>query len=93
MKRFDWNEAKNTKLKIERGIGFEEIQSALEEGMLLDNIVHPNKNRYPHQRIFIVALNGHAFLIPFVEDDEKIFLKTIYPSSKYTKKYIIGGKQ
>lgn len=93
VKRIEWNEAKNIKLKIERGISFEEVQSALEEGYLLDNIAHPNKKDHPNQRILVVAINNYAFLVPFVEDEEKIVLKTIYPSSKFTKKYIIGGKK
>lgn len=88
VKRLDWNEAKNTRLKIDRGIGFEEIQSTLEEGNLLGNIAHPNQKKYPGQRIFAVALNGYAFLVPFIEDEDKIFLKTIYPSRKFTKIYI-----
>ena len=92
MKRLEWNEAKNTRLKIERDISFEKIQAALEGGNLLDNIAHPNQELHPGQRVFVIAINGYVFLVPFIEDKDKIFLKTIYPSSKYTKKYIIGDK-
>lgn len=89
MKRLDWNEAKNTWLKIERGIGFENIQTAIEEGKLLDNIARPNRKRYPEQRVLVVIVENYVFLVPFVEDDEKLFLKTIYPSRKFTRTYLI----
>lgn len=89
MKYFDWDENKNTKLKEERDIGFEDIVIALDEDRLLDVLLHPNREMYAHQRIFVIEVQGYAYLVPFVEDDEKIFLKTIIPSRKATKKYII----
>ena len=93
MKYFDWNEDKNRLLKIEREVSFEDVLLAIESGNLLDVIEHPKKKRYPGQRIFIVNINNYAYLVPFVEDEKKIFLKTIIPSRKATKKYIIkGGK-
>ncbi len=58
---------------------------------LLDTIEHPNKKKYQNQRIFIVEINDYAYLVPFVEDERIIFLKTIIPSRKMTKKYL-GGK-
>ena len=91
MKRFDWNDAKNLQLKVKQGIGFDEVYAALEDGGLLDNIPHPNQKRYPAQRIFIIEIDNYAFLVPFVEDEEKIFLKTLYPSRKFTKKYLTKG--
>ena len=92
-KYFDWNDAKSLQLKARYGISFEEIYAALEEGELLDKIPHPNQKRYPKQQIFIVKVGSYAFLVPFVEDKEKIFLKTLYPSRKFTKKYLTkGGK-
>lgn len=87
MKYFDWNALKSTKLQVERGICFEDIVAAIDENKLLDTIFHPNQQLYPGQRIFIVEVEEYVFLIPFVEDEEKIFLKTIYPSRKYTMKY------
>lgn len=75
-------------LKTERGIGFEDIQAAIEEGKILTDIDHPQKQRYPGQRVFIVEFDGYAYAVPYVEDDIKIFLKTIYPSRKMTKKYL-----
>ncbi|NIM14344.1 MAG: DUF4258 domain-containing protein [Candidatus Aminicenantes bacterium] len=88
MKRFEWNKEKSELLRKERGISFEEIINALKEGKLLDRYKHPNEERYCHQEIFVVEIKGNAYLVPFVEDEEKYFLKTIYRSRKATKKYI-----
>ena len=88
MKRIEWNELKNAKLKSIRGICFEDAQTAIEEGAVLDDVIHPNQKRYKNQRIFIIKLNNYACLVPYVEDDEKIFLKTVIPNSKATKKYL-----
>ena len=88
MKRLDWNEVKNTWLKIKRGISFEDVQTAIDEGKLLDNVAHPNQRQHKGQRVLVVVIENYVFLIPFVEDDEKLFLKTIYPSRKFTRKYL-----
>ena len=88
MKFFDWNELKNIHLKVERGICFEDIQTAIEEGKVLADIDHPQKSRYPNQRVFVVEFGNYVYIVPYVEDDIKIFLKTIYPSRKMTKKYL-----
>ena len=89
MKYFDWDEEKNTKLKGEREVSFEEVVDAIEDNRVLDRIDHPNKKRYPNQKIMIVKINDYAYLVPFVENEEKIFFKTIIPSRKMTKKYLI----
>ncbi len=86
MKYFDWDEEKNQKLKEERDIGFEDIVIAIDEGRLLVTLGHPKR---PNQKIYIVNVEDYAYMVPFVEDKEKRFLKTIYPSRKMTKKYII----
>lgn len=88
MKLFDWSDEKNQALKKERGITFEEIIYHLTHDDLIDTIEHPNKEKYPGQRIFIVNVEGYIFLVPFVEDSESIFLKTIIPSRKLTKHYL-----
>ena len=88
MKYFDWNENKNQWLKKERHISFEAVVNYLEEGKILDKINHPNVERYPNQRIFVVAHENYAYLVPFVEDDTTVFLKTIIPSRKATEKYL-----
>lgn len=90
MRYFDWSPEKNELLKRERGIGFEEILEIIEEGRVLDIMQNPNKKLYPHQKIFVVEINAYAYLVPFVEDAERIFLKTIIPSRKATQKYIIN---
>ena len=89
MKYFDWDQKKNEELQEERDIGFEDVIIAIEEGNILDIVEHPKKSKYPNQRIFIIAISSYAYLVPFAEDEKKIFLKTIIPSRKATKKYII----
>ena len=89
MKYFDWNENKNKILKLERGVGFEDVLIAIESDHILAIVENQRKNKYPNQKIFVVNINNYAYLIPFIEDDEKIFLKTIIPSRKATKKYIV----
>ncbi|OHA65871.1 MAG: toxin [Candidatus Wildermuthbacteria bacterium RIFCSPHIGHO2_12_FULL_45_9] len=88
MKYLDWDPEKNELLKWERGVSFEDVLVAIEEGYLLDIVEHANKDKYPHQKVFIVCVGGYAYLVPFVEDDEKVFLKTIIPSRKATKQYL-----
>ena len=88
MKYFDWDEEKNQKLKEERGISFADIQIAFEEDRVLDVIDHPNKKKYANQQMLIVEIEDYVYLVPFVEDEDKYFLKTIFPSRKMTKKYL-----
>lgn len=88
MKRFEWDPEKNKKLKAGRGIGFEEIKKAIESGNLLDEVDHPNKAKYPNQKMYVVKFKEYVYLVPFVEDEEKCFLKTLYPSRKEAKKYL-----
>jgi hypothetical protein len=90
MKPYDWNDEKNEWLRQERDVTFEDIVFHLSQGGLLDTIEHPNQQQYPGQKIFIVNVEGYAYLVPFVEDDEMIFLKTIIPSRKMTKQYLGG---
>lgn len=90
MKVFNWSPEKNLRLIEERGRSFEEVVFHIERGLLLDDIVHPNISEYPHQRIFMVAIEGYVYLVPYVEDDEQLFLKTIIPSRKFTKLYLRG---
>ena len=88
MKYFAWDEAKNQRLKAERGLGFEEIVFHIERGDLLDILEHSNQERYAGQRIFVVRRDDYVYLVPFVEDDRCVFLKTIIPSRKATKQYL-----
>jgi len=93
VKPFEWNEEKNQKLKKQRAISFKEVLIAQKEGRWLDVLDHPNKKRYANQKIAIVAIKGYAYIVPFVEDEEKLFLKTMIPSRKMTKKYLKGGEK
>ena len=76
---------------VER-ITFEEIVFHLTHAGLLDVIQHPNQKQYPGQRIFVVEVEGYAYIVPFVETDSGVFMKTIIPSRKMTKRYL-GGDQ
>lgn len=88
MSYFDWSEKKNMFLKQERDICFEDIVIAIAEGRLVDIVEHPNVKRYPNQKLLIVEIDRYVYLVPFVEDTEKIFLKTIIPSRTATKRYL-----
>ncbi|RQD58787.1 MAG: BrnT family toxin [Desulfonatronovibrio sp. MSAO_Bac4] len=90
MKIYNWNSEKNQELIIGRGVSFEEAIFHIEHGELLDEIAHPNSD-YPNQRIFIVCIKEYVYLVPYVESDDEVFLKTIIPSRKFTKKYLGGG--
>jgi hypothetical protein len=89
MKPFRWNHHKNELLKKERSISFEEIALAMEANGLLDVLVHPNSQRYPGQSILVVTLDGYVYLVPFVEEAEYFFLKTVIPSRKATRDYLL----
>ena len=88
MKPFRWNHDKNEALKIERSISFEEIVLAIEADGLLDELRHPNTDKHPNQFVLVVALDDYAYLVPYVEEDEYYFLKTIIPSRKATRDYL-----
>ncbi|MHC4325516.1 MAG: BrnT family toxin [Planctomycetota bacterium] len=92
MRYFDWSTDKNERLKEQRDITFEEIVFHILHDGLLDVLEHPNKEQYPGQRIFVVDVEGYVYLIPFVEIEESVFLKTIIPSRKMTKKYLKGDQ-
>lgn len=88
---FNWNEDKNMELKKARGISFEEIIICINNGQILDILEHPNKEEYENQKIYIVNVNNYAFVVPFIDNNDERFLKTIFPSRKYTRLYI--GKE
>lgn len=91
MKPFFWNYEKNEQLKADRNISFEEIVLAIEAGELLDIVVHSNPGKYPNQRIFVVAVEQYVYLVPFVEENDYYFLKTVIPNRKATRDYLKGG--
>ena len=85
---FDWNEEKNQRLVEQRGISFERIVSAIEQGGLVDVLEHPNQERYRGQMIYVVDIEQYLYLVPFVTGaDGTRFLKTIIPSRKATRDY------
>ena len=88
MKRFAWNVEKSLQLKAERGVSFEDALYQIERGNVLDLVDHPNRERYPNQRMWIVEIDDYAWLVPFVESEQEIFLKTIIPSRKATRQYL-----
>ena len=92
MRYFDWSTDKNERLKEQRDITFEEIVFHILHDGLLDVLEHPNKEQYPGQMIFVVDVEGYVYLVPYVETEESVFLKTIIPSRKMTKKYLKGDK-
>ena len=89
--QFEFSADKNQSLIKERNISFEIIIAAIVGGGLISILEHPNKTKYPNQKIYVVNLNNYAYLVPFVKNNEKIFLKTIFPSRKLTKLYLSNG--
>jgi uncharacterized DUF497 family protein len=92
MKYYSWNHRKNERLKVERNVSFEEVVFHIERGQLLDVVEHHDQEKYKGQRIFIVNINDYAYLVPFVETEREVFLKTIIPSRKATRKYLRGDR-
>ena len=92
MKPITWNPDKNSLLKQERGVSFEDVVFHIMAGDILDTVDHPNQERYPGQKIHVVAIEDYVYLVPFVESDEEVFLKTIIPSRKATKT-LRGGQK
>ena len=86
-KPFFWSPEKNRRIKQERGFGFEDIVEAIDGGGLLDELRHP-KDRYKNQRLYVVNLNGYAIIVPYVEEEDYVFLKTAFSSRRATKEYL-----
>jgi len=87
MKIYSWDPEKNEKLMLERGISFEEIVLNIELGHEIEIYDHPNQQRYPGQKISAVTVEDYVYLVTFIESEEGIFLKTIIPSRKATKRH------
>lgn len=92
MKKIKWDNEKNRYLKEKRKISFEDILFYIEKGNLLDIIRNPNSKKYPNQHILVVEMKGYVYCVPYVEYQDEIFFKTIFPSRKLTKRYL-GGKE
>jgi hypothetical protein len=85
MKPILWNPEKNALLKAQRGSSFEDVVFHIMAGDILDTIDHPNQERYPGQQVHVVAIEGYVYLVPFVESEDEVFLKTVIPNRKATK--------
>jgi uncharacterized DUF497 family protein len=91
MKSFRWSPEKNEAVKAKRGISFESIVVSIEAGGLLDIVAHPNQAKYPRQRVLVVVCDNYVYLVPFVEEEDYFFLKTVIPSRKATRDYLNQG--
>ena len=92
MRRFRWNPEKNEALKAERGISFERVVLAIADGDVLDVLRHPKEGRDTGHLILVVAVEGYAYLVPYVEEPDGYFLKTVIPSRKATREYLSQGE-
>jgi uncharacterized DUF497 family protein len=92
VKVFRWDNEKNEWLKKNRRVSFEQVVVLMERGDVLETIEHPNQNKYPGQKIVTVKISNYAYLVPYVQESEDIFLKTIIPSRKATNKYVRSQK-
>ena len=88
MKHFVWDSAKNERIRRERGISFEEVAFHIANGDVLEVLDHPNPEKYKGQQLFVVRIGEYAYLVPFVEDRDRVVLKTIIPSRKATRLYL-----
>ena len=88
MKVFRWDNEKNELLKKDRGVCFEQVVILMERKEVLETVEHPNQNRYPGQKIATIVIDDYAYLVPYVQESDEIFLKTIIPSRKATNKYV-----
>jgi len=93
MKTYAWSREKNELLKATRDISFEEVVLHIQLGHEVDIYDHPNQARYPGQKISVVLIEDYAYLVPFVEQEDEIFLKTIIPSRKATRMYVGGADE
>jgi len=88
MKYHNWNLEKNEQLKESRGISFNDIVYYIEHGKLIEIIDHPNQNLYKNHKLYVLNIDDYIYLVPFIETDDEIFMKTIIPSRKSTKHYL-----
>ena len=88
MKSINWNTEKSLVLKESRGICFEDVVFYIERGDILDDYLHPDQQAYPGQRIMVIGVANYAYLVPYIENGEELFLKTIIPSRKATQRYL-----
>ena len=92
MKVFRWDNEKNELLRNNRGVCFEQVVILMERADVLETVEHPNQNKYPGQKIATVMIDDYAYLVPYVQKNDEIFLKTIIPSRKATNKFMRSKK-
>jgi len=85
---FKYNYEKNSQLLETRGIGFEEIIQAIFEGNILDIRKHPNELKSPDQKILYVRILEEVYAVPFIEEKDCFFLKTLFPTRKARKEFL-----
>ncbi|MCZ8156841.1 MAG: toxin [Leptospira sp.] len=93
MKKINWSIKENRILLEERDISFEIVEEYIKNGHIVAVKNHPNQKNYPGQKIFILDILEYIYLVPFVENEEEIFLKTIIPSRKVTKESLWGKNE
>jgi len=72
---------------MQRKLSFEMVLEKIEQQEILSRRAHPDREWYPDQYIFVLELHGYICYVPFVENEEEIFLKTIIPSRKLEKEF------
>lgn len=93
MEYYKWSSTKNEKLKAERGVSFEQLVIQIEHGKVHNVYTHPNRKQYPNQQILVIEIDNYCYIVPFVENIDGRFLKTIIPSRKATKRYLGGSNE
>jgi len=88
MKEIRWSEEKNEWLKNHRNISFDQVEKLIKQRKFVGDINHPNQDKHPGQSVFLVEVDKYIYSVPYVEESDYIFLKTIHPSRKYTKQYL-----
>lgn len=91
MPEYHWDEDKNNLLKQTRNVSFEDVVSAIKRGHAITEVAHPNPLKYPRQKLLIVIIEKYTYVVPIIKTDNTYFLKTIYASRKYHKKYFYKG--
>jgi len=87
MMEINWSDEKNTILKQTRNVSFEDVENAIMNNNILDIVLHHNQEKFSHQELMIVQIRNYTYYVPFLMNEEEIFLKNIIPSRKYHKKY------
>ena len=85
---FNWDNEKNEKLKRDRGVSFEQIVMLIQNGYVLDILEHTKKEKYQNQKLYIINIENYAYIVPFIDKKDERFLITIFPSRKYTNRYL-----